>query len=221
VSDDDLPMQNDTSSPTGPAWNAVAVLRTDLEAWCARAELPPPPADAGLSQRILQIGEGLFASWEPATPPYAFAELMAEAWAKAQDGDWLFGVDGHGVQSWALHWVQRRGALLLGFQVRVGGAFAPAELDLEAVKGAWGLVGRLDAALARAEAASRLPAGKMLVVIDTDLGANRYAWLAKGEPWDRAGWREDPMAAFAALMELEDLAGQAGPPLGARREAGA
>jgi hypothetical protein len=210
-------MQNDTPQAAEPgAWNPVEVSRADLEAWCERADLPPPPDSGGLSQRIVQTGEHVFASWQPGTPPYAFAELMAEAWRKAQDGDWLLGIDGHGVESWAIHWMQRRGPLLLGLQVRIGGAFAPSELDLEAVKGAWGLVGRFDAALARAEAAGRLPERKVLVVIDTDLGAGRYAWIGAGEAWDAASWQEDQMAGFAALMELEGLAG----PGAASREAG-
>jgi hypothetical protein len=131
---------------------------------------------------------------------------MAEAWAQARDGDWLLGIDGHGTESWALHWVERRGGLLLGMQVRVGGAFAPSALDLEAVQGAWALVGRFHTALARAAAAGHLPARKVLVVVDTDLGAGRYGWLAQGDPWDQPGWREDPMAGFAALMGLEELA---------------
>jgi hypothetical protein len=66
---------------------------------------------------------------------------------------------------------------------------------------------RFDAALARAQAGGRLPRGQVLAVLDTDLGAGRYGWLAKDGPWDQAGWREDAMAAFAALMELEELAG--------------
>jgi hypothetical protein len=47
----------------------------------------------------------------------------------------------------------------------------------------------------------------VLAVLDTDLGAGRYGWLTQDGPCDQAGWREDTMAAFAALMELEELAG--------------
>lgn len=203
-------MPNDAPRATEPAsWTPVPASRADLEAWCAQVGLPPPPADPGLSERIVQTGAHVFASWQPATPPYAFVELMAEAWGKAQDGDWLLGIDGHGIQSWAVHWMQRRGPLLLGIQVGYGGAFAPSELDLDAVAGAWDLVGRLNDALARAAALDRLPAGRALVVIDSDLGGGRYAWIGAGEAWDEAGWQEDAMAALAGLMELEDLAGPA------------
>lgn len=214
-------MQNDVPpAAASGAWNPVEVTRADLEAWCARAELPTPPVGAGLSGRILQIGEHVFASWPAATPPYAFAELMAEAWTKAQDGDWLLGIDGHGTESWALHWVERRGPLLLGMQVRTGGAFAPSAVDRDAVQGAWALVGRFTAALARAQAGGRLPRGQVLAVLDSDLGTGRYGWLAQGGPWDQAGWREDPMAAFAALMELEELAGNPVSSAGGREASG-
>jgi hypothetical protein len=132
----DLTMQNDTSPPTwSGAWKFVAVTRADLEAWCARAELSPPPLDAALSGRILQIREHVFASWPAATPPYDFAALMAEAWAKAQDGDWLFGIDGPGTERWALHWVERRAPLLLGMQVWTGGAFAPSARSQRGARG--------------------------------------------------------------------------------------
>lgn len=203
-----------TEAATSGRPPTVKASLADVETWCEAAELPLPPGP-GSGKDLLRIGDNLFATWQPQVSAYDFDAFMAEAWAKAADGDWLFGVDGHGTQSWAVHWMRRRGQLLLGIQVRVGGAFAPGAVERDAVVGAWGLAKRFDAALARAAKAQHLPAGKVLVVLDTDLAEGRYAWLTPGDDWETAGWNEDAMAGFSALMELEDLA----EPEGARQEA--
>jgi hypothetical protein len=82
-------------------------------------------------------------------------------------------------------------------QVRTGGAFAPSAVDLDAVQGAWALIGRFDAALARGQASGRLAEGQVLAVIDSILAPAATAGsrrTARGTR--RAGatirWRASP-----------------------------
>jgi hypothetical protein len=190
-----------------PAGQPIAeeASREDVEAWRNRVGVPAPPVAGSRSPRVLRLGDDVFASWPARTSPYDFPELMQEAFVQAEDGDWLLGIDGHGAQSWAFQWLERRGPLLVGLQSPIGGAFADPEQDRAAIEGGFEILERMHAALDQAEAVGSLPDDRMLVVIDSELESGRLAWIRRGTAWDDALWQEEPMAAFVGLMELEAL----------------
>ena len=172
----------------------------------AAESLPEPPALSCWPTEVKKIGPGVFANWRPRTPPYDLEALLRETLERAPDGSVVFGIDGHGVQSWAAHLVLRNGPLLIGFQIAAGGAFNDQARSAERLGGAWALLAELDAELERPELLAHLPAGKTLVVLDSDLVGDRWAWLASPQDWDTGPWHDEAPAAFLGLMQLRQLA---------------
>jgi hypothetical protein len=171
----------------------------------AEADVPAPPAAIGWPQDWYPIASHCFASWPATARPYDLDAVMAEAYARTGERAALLGFDGYGFNSWAMHAIWCRGPLLVGFQTAAGGAFMDAEQSRERIEASWDILSDMVAALARLEGTGRLPAGRRLVVIDSDLRESRWGWIADGTAWDAAAWTVSPIAAFAAVSALERL----------------
>jgi hypothetical protein len=178
----------------------------EASAMFAATSLPEPPPSTFRPSQLMRIDEHLFATWQPQTDPYAFSSFMQESLRAAPNPGLAFGFAGHGVQSWAMHYVLREGPLLVGFQVAAEGIYTNADRARESLEGAWELLLQLHEKLALTAVKSQLPAGRTLVIIDSDLEDNRWAWVDGPGGWERAKWEEGSPAAFMALMHLQDLA---------------
>ncbi|MEM7026244.1 MAG: hypothetical protein AAF637_27250 [Pseudomonadota bacterium] len=168
--------------------------------------LPEPPHLSCWPKEVARIGPGIFGNWLPQSRPYELAALLRETLERGPADAVVFGIDGHGVQSWAAHMVLRNGPLLIGFQIAASGIYTDQEKSAERLEGAWGMLADLDAELARPELAPHLPAGKTLVILDSDVVQDRWAWLSGPKAWDAASWHEEMPAAFLGLMQLRGLA---------------
>ncbi len=163
------------------------------------AGAPPAPETIDWPEDLLALNNLCFASWSPLTAPYRFEELLREAFDSPEEEALLIGYDGYGVNSWAFHLVWRRGALLIGFQTATGGAMMTARTGHDSVAASWDMLRRFEAA------AEKAPQEKILAVIDSDIGANRWTWLDRNGDWDGADWTETPIAGLAALTAIEAL----------------
>lgn len=178
----------------------------EASAMFAATGLPEPPPSTFRPSELMRVDEQLFATWALQTDPYAFSSFMEESLRLAPDPGLALGFAGHGLQSWAMHYVLREGPLLVGFQVAAEGIYTNADRAREALEGAWELLLQLQEKLTLPAVKSQVPAGRTLVIIDSDLEENLWAWVDGPGGWDRANWEEGSPAAFMALMHLQDLA---------------
>jgi len=175
----------------------------DARQFFADAGLAFPPVPAALEASVVKQGEAIFGT-RPAEPPL----YTLEAWvAEAMRGPEfvLFGMDGHGINSWATHFYLVHGPLAILMQVAAGGALMSTADTATRVEGAWESVAALMDDLNNAQRAGKLPAGKRLVVVDSDLGNSRWAWVdlrSNAEPqWETS----EITATFAAANDVARL----------------
>ena len=144
--------------------------------------LPLPGFD--LPDRWIRLGEQAFATWPAKARPYMVDDLLREAMEELRDDATLIAIDGHGVTSWALHLLLRRGSLVYLAQAGIGGPYRDDAGDWSAVTQLW------DEAEDIAAIEDMLPDGYgMLVVLDSDMGAARWAFVDLGADWDSIHWR--------------------------------
>jgi len=135
--------------------------------------LTVPLVPQAMGGELVRLGEALYATRRdlPAGP-YEIEAFVREALAGETDDYVLFGQDGHGFQSWAVHYFLVRGHLALFVQVEWGGAYSDREVTTRAVTDAftraWSLVEAVDAA----GESGRFEAGERLIVVYSNLSEN-------------------------------------------------
>lgn len=165
----------DDPEPIEPNINEVFEM---LEA----VHLPAPGFE--LPDRWARLDEQAFATWPAKAQPYQVDDLLREATEELRDDATLIAIDGHGVTSWALHLLLRRGNLVYLAQAGIGGPYRDGADDWSAVTQLW------DDAEDVAAIEDMLPEGYgTLVVLDSDLAVPRWAFVDLGGDWDSAHWR--------------------------------
>jgi hypothetical protein len=171
----------------------------------AAESLPAPPVPGPLAARLQQLDPGIFGTHLPAASLYDL-EAQLEAAAEQPEDALLLGFDGHGVNSWAVHYQLATGPLLLLVQRPWGGAYMNAERNRADIERTFAAVAALQQAAA--DAADRLPAGRRVAVVVGAVGPSRWAWL-EGASLDGAAWRDGGAADVlaAAADALREAAG--------------
>ncbi|MBL8259285.1 MAG: hypothetical protein JNM60_05710 [Candidatus Competibacteraceae bacterium] len=145
--------------------------------------LPFPELPPALADRLQPFGELLFGTRDPETGPYALDVFRDAVYEQPVTDYALLGFDGHGINSWALHYYLVQGPLALFVQLPWGGAYSdPAEAK-QRIGDAFALAATLSAELTAAQSARALPASVRLVVTDSHFAEPGCAWLkAPGTP---------------------------------------
>ena len=167
--------------------------------------LPFPELPSTLAGQLQPFGELLFGTRDLETGTYSL-DVFRDAVYEQPVADYaLLGFDGHGINSWALHYYLVQGPLALFVQLPWGGAYIdPAEAK-QRIGDAFALAATLTAELAVAQSARALPSGVRLVVTESQFAESGCAWLkAPGAPpaefWQPPG---SPLAqAVAAARDL-------------------
>ena len=177
------------------------------EAFAAES-LPAPPLPEPLAGQLRRLDPATFGTRRPAARLYDIAAHL-EAAAEPEES-LLLGFDGHGVNSWAVHYYLSTTALLLLVQRPWGGAYMDAASGRADIAETFAAIAALLDALAGA--ADRLPPGRRLAAIVSAFGPSQWAWL-DGASLDGASWRAGaPTAVIAAAeAELRALAGGLAP----------
>ena len=146
------------------------------------ADLPPPTLN--LPDQWLRLNEHAFATWPCKAQPYLVDDLLREATEELHDDATLVAIDGHGVTSWALHLLMRRGSLVYLAQAGIGGPYRDTESSWSAVTQLW------DKADDVAAIADIVPEGRgTLIMLEGDLAMPRWAFVDPGAAWDDIRWR--------------------------------
>jgi hypothetical protein len=175
----------------------------------AREQLPFPPLPEVLAARMRADGEHIFSTIDHQFGPYTLEAHLGPALTVAVPEDYaIIGFDGHGINSWAVHYYLAEPGLALFIQIAWGGAYTKPDEERPRIAQAFATAARLQETVARAREAGRLPPGWRLVVVVTDFGRPGWAWVPSPPPgvdnveWHRGG---DPLAqALQAVTGVAD-----------------
>ncbi len=142
----------------------------------ADAGLPFPPVPADLVDGVVVRGEWLFGTRTDTPGPYNLDWFLDEFLDSAAPEDYLlFGHDGYGFNSYAMHYYLVRGPLALFDQLAWGGVYHDDDLALDLMTAHFaqtdGLIQRLD----EARAAGLLAPDQRFVVIMSDFYGSKWA----------------------------------------------
>lgn len=171
--------------------------------------LPFPPVPAHLAASLQQQGQGWFATRPFASTPYDFDHFVAEVETQPGPPDYaLVGFDGHGVNSWAVHFYLVTKGVALFIQLPWGGAYLEPEPARAEITALFDWTTALLSRLQLAESARKIPDGMRLQVAASRFGHAGWRWLDAGQD-DAAATPWNPSAGMKAAMlqELDDVIG--------------
>lgn len=106
-------------------------------------DLAAPPVPRLLRDKLRELNEWTFATFEPAYAPYDVDAYLGPAVQSWPDDLLLVAHDGHGISSWAIHYYLVVGPVACFLQLPWGGGLSDEQLDREAVNEAFGHVAEL------------------------------------------------------------------------------
>jgi hypothetical protein len=187
-----------------PAGGAAAA--TPAQALFAAEGLPFPPVPGHLAPTLGEQERGWYATRPMQSTPYDLVHFLAEVETQPDVPDYaVVGFDGHGINSWAVHYYLVGKSVALFIQLPWGGAYTDPEPARADFAGMVEWAARLQSRLQQAEALHRIPDGMRLVVVASRFGRAGWRWLRAGR--DEAGTPWNPPAGMmsAILAELDGL----------------
>ncbi|GKS92145.1 hypothetical protein [Acidovorax sp. SUPP2539] len=174
-------------------------------------ELPFPPVPAALAGALQAQGRAWFATRPVGSSPYDFHYFLNEVETQPDVADYaVVGFDGHGTNSWAVHFYLVQKGIALFIKLPWGGAYLEPEPARAQITEMFDWAAALLSQLKRAESAGKIPPGMRLHVAASRFDHAGWRWVAAGQnaaetPWNPAGGMR-----AAVLQELEGvIAGRA------------
>jgi hypothetical protein len=141
-----------------------------------------------------------------ASTPYDFEHFLAEIEAQPALPDYaVVGFDGHGTNSWAVHFYLVSKALALFIQLPWGGAYLEAEPARADITDVFGWAETLQARMRLAESAGKIPEGMRLEIAASRFGHAGWRWLDAGKAAASIPWNPSAGMKAALLQELADV----------------
>jgi hypothetical protein len=160
------------------------------QAQFAEQDLPFPPLPEAFQHRLVPFNEWVFASRELEYGPYAADVYAHEVLSGEAVEDYaLLGFDGHGINSWAVHYFLVQGALGLFVQAAWGGAYLDENAARETIQNAFEFAETLTHAMELAASQDLVPAGRRLVVLSSDFRPSGWGWSQSGQ--SDGVWHDD------------------------------
>lgn len=156
-----------------------------------------------LGAQFTRQSDWVFGTRADAPAPYDIDSFVDEACTEPELGYLLVGQDGHGINSYAMHYYLVRGPLALFVQSGWGGAYMDAEESARAIEARFGLARQLADAVDAVSKAGRFEPNERLIVSESDFYGGRWARVrvpvadVAAVAWNQAD--EAMKAALAAL----------------------
>jgi hypothetical protein len=170
--------------------------------------LPFPPVPEHLAVSLRQKASGWFATRPMQASPYYLDQFLAEVEAQPDMPDYaIVGFDGHGTNSWAMHYYLFSKAIALFIQLPWGGAYLepePARADIVAML-EWSA--NLQSRLHQADALHRIPDGWRLEVAASRFGHAGWRWIDASQDNAETPWNPPAGMKDAMLREIDNLIG--------------
>lgn len=144
--------------------------------------LPFPPVPAALVAGLLPCGPTVFATRTFDDSPYHLDRFLHEAERGMAMADYaLVGFDGHGINSWAVHYYLVCGALALFIQLPWGGAYSSTESARREIAHLLEWAALMQRQVQEAQAQRRIPQGWRLVIVVSRYTVSGWRWQAPDE----------------------------------------
>src|SRR5262249_27867933 len=144
----------------------------------AGEDLRFPPVPPALTVSLQKAGEHVFATRELAQTPYLLERFRGEVYRDANVPDYaVVGFDGHGINSWAVHYYLVEKALALFVQLAWGGAYTDAREARTSIADAFEWAERLQERVRQASEQGLIPPGWRLLVVASEFAQPGWAWL--------------------------------------------
>lgn len=164
----------------------------------ANLRFPPLPSELEGRLRFTfdddDAGGGVYATRELEFGPYHLEGFVSELVQRKNPGDYaVIGFDGHGTNSWAVHYILVQPGLALFLQIAWGGAYDDPEESRSSIEAAWKWAEAIQGAVERNLAKSALAAGWRLAVVRSEFGRSKWAWMppASTEKPQEPNWHYD------------------------------
>jgi hypothetical protein len=157
----------------------------------AAEELPFPPVPAELASALREVRSNVYSTRPVKIPPYTLGAYSFEVQEERVPSYALIGFDGHGVNSWAVHYYLVDDALALFIQLPWGGAYVEPDEARRAIGVAFSWAEKLQAETRRARREGLIPQGWRLLVVGSRFEEPGWAWVPSPPPGpDAIAWRE-------------------------------
>lgn len=169
---------------------------------------PPLPDDLAANLEVSEDSESVFSTRELRYSPYNMEVLVGELVDGEEPDDYaVLGFDGHGVNSWAVHYVLLQPGLALFLQLPWGGAYEDADENRALIARTFEWAEALQGAIQRILPRGLIPPGWRLVVVRSDFFPSAWTWLPHPSPGaDAVDWHETDDVLNQAGIALIDLA---------------
>ena len=165
-----------------------------------------PPVPAQLAASLQQQGPGWFATRPLASTPYDFDHFLAEVEKQPGLPDYaVVGFDGHGINSWAVHFYLVSKGIALFIQLPWGGVYLEPEPARAEIAELFEWAETLQSRLRLAESAGKIPAGMRLQVAASSFGHAGWRWLDAAQDASTIRWNPSAGMKAAMLQELDDV----------------
>jgi hypothetical protein len=172
------------------------------------AGLPLPPVPADLAPELHVQSEWVFSTRQDTVRPYNLKWYVDEYLSGAVPADYLvFGHDGTGINSYAIHYLLVRGPLATFDQIAWGGPYIDNEAAIEQMKTIWVQTGDMIAALEEARSLELIRPDERFILVLSDFHGSRWIRHA-GTPTEPLPWRyaRTPlMALLDAVVEAQEI----------------
>lgn len=176
--------------------------------------LPMPPIPAVLAASLAAQSTYVFATRPLPDSPYGIETYVDEVIEQPDLQDYaLTGFDGHGINSWAVHYYLVQRSLALFVQLPWGGAYTDAEKAAAEIKELFDWAAALQHKVAQCEQAGKVAKGWRLTVLASHVAQAGWGWAApQGVREEPISWRSPAHMLPGIDDHLSDiLAGRATP----------
>jgi hypothetical protein len=144
----------------------------------AADDLPFPPLPPEATAALREVAPNVFATRQLEAPPYTLEAYRHEVLTSPTMPNYaVVGFDGHGINSWAVHYYLVDDALALFIQLAWGGAYVDADQASRGITGVFAWAEKLQAEIRRTRSDGLIPPGWRLLVVVSQFAQSGWAWV--------------------------------------------
>jgi hypothetical protein len=169
--------------------------------------LPFPPLPADVGGALQEVAPNVFSTRQLEASPYNLRVYSFEIQTDPAVPNYaVVGFDGHGINSWAVHYYLVEDALALFVQLAWGGAYVEPDEATRAIKGVFAWAEKLQAEVRRARSDGLIPPGWRLLVVVSQFAESGWAFVPSPPPGPEAiEWHDGGDLRAAIDKSLADL----------------